>query len=42
VPSPPKTKLRTVDFANKVRWTEHLDEVDPVEAGNAVYEVVSH
>ena len=42
VPSPLKTKLWTVDFANKLRWTEHLDGVDPVEAGDAMYEVVSH
>ena len=36
----PKTKLRTVGFVNKLREAEQLDVVDPVEVGNAMYEVV--
>ena len=36
----PKTKLRTVSFVNKLREAEQLDVVDPVEVGNAMYEVV--
>src|ERR1700683_1004164 len=35
----PKTKLWTVSFAKKLRGEEHLDGVDPVKAGNAMYEV---